>query len=87
MPARQQPCRKIREDHDTEQDVQRFSEVVGRQERGGDDEQQRHDVERQQGIAETNALRRRALVKASDILLQARKRHSGIFTAHAHHCK
>ena len=65
-------CRRgeVRKDHDAEKDVQRFGDVVGRQERRGDDEQDRYDVERQQGITEANALRRRALVKAADFRLR-----------------
>ena len=65
--AGEHPRGEIREDHDAEQDVQRFSYVIGRQERCGDDEQHRYDIERQQGVAETNALRRRALVEAADV--------------------
>ena len=87
MPTDEHPSGKIREDHDTEQHIERFGYLVGGQKRCGDDEQNRDDIERKQGIAETNAFRRCAFVEVSNGFPESGKRHGAILTARAHHCK
>jgi hypothetical protein len=87
MPADQQPRGKIRENHDTEQHIECFGDIVRWEKRRRDDEQDGDDIECQQCIAEANALRRRAFVKVSNGLPECSKRHGAIFTARALHCK
>src|SRR4029079_13030549 len=87
MPAGKEPRGKIGENDDTEHDVERFRDVVRRQERRGDDEQDGYDIEYQQPIAKADALRRRALIQVASAPSDRGERHGDIFTARARHCK
>jgi hypothetical protein len=48
------------------QDIERLGDLIRRQKRGNDDEQQRDDIERKQAVAEADAFRRRAFVQSAD---------------------
>src|SRR5690349_1180441 len=87
MPADEEPRGEIGENDDAEHDVERFRDVVGRQKRRRNDEQDGYDIERQPPVAKTDALGRRALVEAASAPSYGGERHGGIFTARAHYCK
>ena len=80
MSADEQPCCEIGKDHYAEQDVERFDDLAGGQKRRCNDEQHRRDIERQQGIATTDAAWRRASIKPADAFSQGTERSFGMFT-------
>ena len=79
MPADEQPCCEVGQDPDAEQDVERLGDLSGWQERGRDDEEYGNDIERQQGIAETDTARRSALVKLANTVFQGSQGHGDIY--------
>jgi hypothetical protein len=52
---------------------------MGGQERRRDNKQHRDNIERQQGVAEADAVRRCALVKPADTLFQESEGHGDMF--------
>lgn len=70
LTADDHPCGEVRKDQDAEHDIERLDGPVARQERGRDDEQNRDDVERKQGVSEFYAAERVAFVKLPDPALQ-----------------
>ena len=87
MSADEQSCCEIGKDHYAEQDVEPFDDLAGGQKRRCDDEQHRRDIERQQGIAKTDAAWRRASIKPADAFSQGAEGHARCSPIQLHHCK
>ena len=66
MTADEQAGAEVRQHDHSEQHIERLNDVVSRSKRRCDDEQQRNQIEYQQGIAELMSLRGAPFVKEAD---------------------